>query len=252
MINQQLSPVKNKKTAIFIVVGVLLLLGLGIGSKCLISQASMPLIYHAPQAIKINLDPVWSESNSEVIKMRATIKSLIGTASAVKVSFYSSSDLMIDKPTEFSLGSINQGEVKNLEISVRESGKGIESSTQEISAWDHEVEMGVSYYPDYEQIMQAIKNNLDEYSSENERNDLLRVIMKDQETKESRVEGIAENFFREDKFPFKDIRLKDPTFFAPAEENKTSAVFVVAGVLLFTGLSIGGFFLFSKIKSSKI
>ncbi len=248
MFSQQIFLAKNKMAVILFTVGAFSLVGLGVGGFFLspvLATIPEPDIYPRVEDISIKTSIVWSKSDSEVIKARAVIKPLIGTLSAVKVLFYSTPDLMIDEPAEFNLGSINQGEIKNLEVSVRRSGK-------ESSLGLPTIDINVSYYPDYEKIMQTIKNSPDEYPDEDKREKLLEFYMERQKDKEREVEARAENFFdgfyREDDYPFKDLMLKQG--FAPREKKETPAISIVVtiGVLLLMGLGLGGFFSIKKLK----
>lgn len=149
------------------------------------SQESM-VIYRAPEIMKIKLDVLPDRSKTDMVTLKGTIGSLIGTASNVEVFFYSSADLIVE-PTRLKRDTLVKGSEKDVRITVKKK-KG---PPDPYGTW---VRMEVAYYPDYQNIVSAIKSDIKKYPDEITKAKLLSVIAEKQKTNERKIETVEHNF----------------------------------------------------------
>ena len=115
------------------------------------------------------------------LKLTAVLKSQLGELNNLEIFFDSSKDLKIMSNTS-NLNSLPIDSPRKVKILAIKTGE----QPDELGSW---IKMGVKYLPDYQQISEAI-NNPDTYPDQNERQKLIDILSKNQQSGARFLEAI--------------------------------------------------------------
>jgi hypothetical protein len=151
-----------KSTTVFLA-SLVLLLGLASGA-----EATRPRVYSPPQSLNLEIKTKPNADPKAYAVLTATLKSLVGNLTQMKVHFESSEDLEVS-PKTAPIESLAHGTMKTFDLSVIKTG-----STPGVSgSW---VRVRVEFLPDYEAIMEIVARDQKTYPLEGQRNQLLKSL----------------------------------------------------------------------------
>jgi hypothetical protein len=169
-----------KKSVVF--VAALLLLYTTVS----VAEATRPVMYVQPQSLDLGIRSKSKSGSTPYAMVTATLKSLVGNITQMKVYFESSKDLEVS-PKTATFESFRAGTVKNFDLTVNKTTVQPDSA----GSW---VRVRVEFLPDYEAVMQAVAKDQKTYPTESARNQLLKTL-EDSKTKGSKSIQAKRFFF---------------------------------------------------------
>jgi hypothetical protein len=112
--------------------------------------ASPPQNFFPPESLFLDWKIVAKDRSGVVLL--ATIKSMVGTNSDLKISFESTKDLAV-QPASAQVPSLAEGSQKQFEIKVAKTGAPLNKRT---GSWVH---LRVEYFPDYAALQKRVITN---------------------------------------------------------------------------------------------
>jgi hypothetical protein len=133
-----------------------------------VAEASPPKMYSPPQSLDLEIKSKPDADPRPYAVLTATLKSLAGNLTQMKVHFESSEDLEVS-PKTASIESLAHRAMKAFDLTVTKTGV-----TPRVSgSW---VRVRVEFLPDYEAMMETVARDQKAYPTESIRNQLLKSL----------------------------------------------------------------------------
>jgi hypothetical protein len=173
-----------KKPVVFIAALVLSYAMVGL------AEASRPTRYFAPDSLDLEIKLKSNSDPKSYAVLTASLKSLVGNITQMKIYFESSEDLEVS-PRMATVENFARGAMKDFDLTVNKTSVAPNAS----GSW---VRIRVEFLPDYQAIMKAVAEDRKTYPSESMKNQLLKSL-NDSKTREVKPIQAKRFFFPSQK-----------------------------------------------------